>query len=242
MMEQADIPPAASVAIISTRAVLSDEVRASLRAVREAQEVARVRARRQTRQTRLWVGAVAGIAVVGALVVRPHVARRPAVAAQAHPLVTVAPPAPPAAPAMVQSQVAASAPAATADSQPGCDATRIQKTPWLISPGACQRAFAADPSNAPLALAIAQAEHARGNLADGATWARRALALDPKAAEAYVLIARADAAEGRRDDARTAYSHYLELAPRGWHRAEARRGLHRDGGPDQKLARSSAEE
>jgi len=43
-------------------------------------------------------------------------------------------------------------------------------------------------------------------------------------AEAYVLIARADAEAGRQDDARAAYARYLELAPRGWHQAEARAG------------------
>jgi Flp pilus assembly protein TadD len=64
--------------------------------------------------------------------------------------------------------------------------------------------------------------HAHGSGAEAAQWAKRALALDPNAAEAYVLIARADAAKGRHDDARTSYSRYLELAPRGWHKAEAR--------------------
>ncbi|HVV53032.1 MAG TPA: hypothetical protein VHO06_25455, partial [Polyangia bacterium] len=97
--------------------------------------------------------------------------------------------------------------------------------PWRLSPEACARAFSADPSNAALALGVAQAEHARGHLDEAAQWAKRALALDPKAAEAYVLIARADLNDGRREDAGAAYRRYLELAPRGWHHAEARRAL-----------------
>jgi hypothetical protein len=40
-----------------------------------------------------------------------------------------------------------------------------------------------------------------------------------------VIIARADKENGRPEDARTAYRRYLELAPRGWHRAEARAAL-----------------
>jgi hypothetical protein len=41
------------------------------------------------------------------------------------------------------------------------------------------------------------------------------------------MIARADAKDGRRDDAVTAYRRYLELAPRGWHAAEARTAVRR---------------
>ena len=231
MMEQPEVPtitgaPAiASVPIMSARA-LSDEARASLNAVREAQELARVRARRQTRQTRIGTGVLVAAGVLAALIMRPHAARRPTAALPVNPAVALAPPAPPLAVEPAPPEVAAHAPAPAPAPEPGCDAALVQKTPWLVTPAACQRMFAADPTNAPLALAIAQAEHARGNLAEGATWAKRALALDSNAAEAYVLIARADAADGRPDEARTAYRHYLALAPRGWHHAEARRGLH----------------
>jgi tetratricopeptide (TPR) repeat protein len=51
--------------------------------------------------------------------------------------------------------------------------------------------------------------------------------LDPNAAEAYVIIARADAENGRHEDARAAYQRYLEIAPRGWHKAEAQAALRR---------------
>jgi tetratricopeptide (TPR) repeat protein len=109
----------------------------------------------------------------------------------------------------------------------GCDMGLLRTAPWRLSPAACARRFEADPSNAALALAVAQAEHAHARLNEAARWARRALALDPKAAEAYVLVARADAENGRPEDAREAYRNYLELAPRGWHQAEARAAVRR---------------
>ena len=112
-----------------------------------------------------------------------------------------------------------------AGADPGCDTSAVRTAAWRLSPEACARAFDADPTNAALALAVGQAEHARGRLTEAAQWAKRALALDPKAAEAYVLVARADLENGRREDAGAAYRHYLELAPRGWHHAEARRAL-----------------
>ncbi len=114
--------------------------------------------------------------------------------------------------------------AAAAASDRGCDTALIRSAPWRLSPDACARAFDENPTNARLALAIAHAEHVRGRGADAAQWAKRALSLDPNAAEAYVLIARAAAEAGRQDDARAAYARYLELAPRGWHQAEARAG------------------
>jgi len=100
----------------------------------------------------------------------------------------------------------------------------IRTAPWRLSPQACARAFESDSSNAALALAIAHAEHGNGRLAEAAQWAKRALSLDPNAAEAYILIARASAEGGRHEDAHAAYQRYLELAPRGWHQAQARAG------------------
>ena len=105
----------------------------------------------------------------------------------------------------------------------GCDTGLIRRAPWRLSASACARAFeATGATNATLALAIAHAEHAHGSATAAADWARRALALDPTTAEAYVLIARADVKTGHDEDARTAYRRYLELAPRGWHKGEAR--------------------
>src|SRR3954468_20432257 len=63
----------------------------------------------------------------------------------------------------------------------GCG-TSSRRGLWRRSPEACARAFAADPKNASLALAVAQAEHAHARLDEAAEWAKRALALDPNAA------------------------------------------------------------
>jgi tetratricopeptide (TPR) repeat protein len=233
---------------LSPKLALSDEVRASLQAVRTAQLAAHVRARRQTVRARIWFAGMLAAAAVAAVAAGPRVARwrhprtqaplpaqasvrapQPAAPATALPQ----PPAPVAteAPAPVATEApAAVAPPVTAHEvappDKACDATAVRSAPWRLSPDACARAFEADPGNATLALAVAHAALVRGRFAEAADWARRTLALDPKAAEAYVIIARAEAANGRQDDARTAYAHYLELAPRGWHKAEARAAVH----------------
>lgn len=273
MIDQADVPAATSVTIATAGRVLSGEVRASLQAVREAQELARLQARRQTKLARLWFAAAVGVVVAGAFTVGPRLARwrrapaptraaatvsSPTVATPAAVAPTTAPPAAaaptaappepaaptlappaPAAPTLAPPAAAttvahAAAPSVEAEGRErerraDCDPGFIRKAPWLLSPEACARAFAADSSNASLALAIAHAEHVRGRLAEGATWAKRALALDPKAAEAYVLIARAEMGDGHAEEARAAYRRYLDVAPHGWHRTEARTGVRRTG-------------
>lgn len=245
-MEQPHVPAAAAVAIASLGRALSDEARASLEAVRVAQEAARMRARRQTTHARIWLVALLGAGVFAAVSFAPRIARwrharshaataaRPALATAAAvaPVAPIAPattlPAaeirkpelPVAAPSAMP--VAQARDVAGAGADEGCDMTLIRTAPWRLSPQACARAFESDSTNAALALAIAHAEHGNGRLAEAAQWAKRALALDANAAEAYVMIARADAKDGHADDARTAYRRYLELAPRGWHAAEAR--------------------
>ena len=253
-MEQSHVPAAAAVAIVSLGRALSDEARASLEAVRVAQEAARLRARRQTTHARIWLVALLGAGVFAAVTFAPRVARwrharshaatspRPSLAtapapAGAAPIAAAAPlpaastrkPALPltASPASAATAATAASPVVAqprdvAGADEGCDTALIRTAPWRLSPQACARAFESDSTNAPLALAIAHAEHGNGRLAEAAQWAKRALALDPTAAEAYVMIARADAKDGHTDDARTAYRRYLELAPRGWHAAEAR--------------------
>jgi hypothetical protein len=129
-------------------------------------------------------------------------------------------PAPDAAPIGAPAKAHAAVAAAAADH--GCDTALIRSAPWRLSPEACAREFDANPTNARLALAIAHAEHVRGHGAEAAQWAKRALSLDPNTAEAYILIARASAEGGRHDEAAAAYQRYLDLAPRGWHQAEAR--------------------
>lgn len=250
MMEQAEASAQGAVAVGSLKVALSDDARASLEAVRVAQAAAQQRARQQTRQARLLfaAGTTAAVLLFAGLAPRAAHWRH---ARRSAPIATPTsgisqPPAPRAtamaahAPSAEASGPArAEAPSPTAKlparaeeetksaghSEQACDLASVGSAAWRVSPAACARAFDADPTNPALALAVAQAEHARGHLTEAAQWAKRALALDPKAAEAYVLIARAEMEGGRREDAGAAYRHYLELAPRGWHHAEARRAL-----------------
>jgi hypothetical protein len=153
----------------------------------------------------------------------PASSAEPAIAKPAAPVVREPEPSAPSAAEPVAAQAKVKHTGAPAE---GCD-TSTRRGLWRRSPEACALAFAADPKNASLALAVAQTEHAHARLDEAAQWAKRALALDPGAAEAYVIIARADAENGRDEDARTAYARYLELAPRGWHKTEARAALQR---------------
>jgi tetratricopeptide (TPR) repeat protein len=270
MLEQPDIDmdidmgERRGVAIVSLKLALSQEARASLAAVRVAQEGAQRRARQQTMQARIWLALVVGAVALGAVALRPRVAHwrqsraktaKPAPTSPRTPPVALGTAAPAAMAYAAQPAIAAelahAKPAAHVLREPepsvpsaavrvaaqakasytgvpaeGCD-TSTRSGLWRRSPKACARAFAADPKNASLALAVAQAEHAHAHLDEAAQWAKRALALDPSAAEAYVIIARADTANGRDGDARTAYQRYLEIAPRGWHKAEALAALRR---------------
>jgi tetratricopeptide (TPR) repeat protein len=238
-MEQPEVAAAAiSISIVPPRPPLSDDVRASLEAVRLAQEDARERARRETVRTRIGFATAVVAVVAVAFAFGPRAARWRHARAHAATPARLAPAAP--APALAAPTTAPSAAETVAAATPaevkahdapgpaeGCDTGLVQSAPWRVSPEACVRAFEANPTNAGLALAIAQAEHARTHVAEAARWAKRAIALDPNVAEAYVLIARADTAGGRHDEAREAYRHYLDLAPRGWHHAEARAALRR---------------
>jgi tetratricopeptide (TPR) repeat protein len=250
MMEQAEASAQGAMAVGSLKVALSDDARASLEAVRVAQAAAQQRARRQTRQARLLFAAGAAAVLLLFASLAPRAAqwrharrqartatltsgisplsapRATAIAADA-PVAGASGPAHPAAPPPTAKlpAVADEKAESTGRSEQACDLGSVRSAAWRVSPAACARAFEADPTNPALALAVAQAEHARGHLTESAQWAKRALMLDPKAAEAYVLIARADMEGGRREDAGAAYRHYLELAPRGWHHAEARRAL-----------------
>lgn len=226
------------VAIVSLKLALSQEARASLAAVRAAQGSAQRRARQQTMQARIWLVLLVGAVALGAVTLRPRVAQwrqsrartvKPAQVSsrtppRAWPIALR--PAAPAAMAHVAGPASAAEPVIAKPAAEACD-TSTRSGLWRRSPEACARAFAADPTNATLALAVAQAEHAHARLGQAAQWAKRALALDPNAAEAYVIIARDDTDNGRDEDARAAYQRYLEIAPRGWHKAEARAALER---------------
>ena len=76
MLEQPDAGEGLSVPIVSHKLALSQEARASLDAVRVAQESARRRARQQTMQTRIWFALLVGAVALGTVAVVPRVARR----------------------------------------------------------------------------------------------------------------------------------------------------------------------
>ena len=243
-MEHPQTSTAPGVPFASFKLTLSEDARASLEAVRAAQETARLRARRQTMQARLWFAVILG---AGALVVGTWPRLRHSLGGRASSIATERTASRPSQPTAVSAPAAErpmpepsgatapvaetkSAAAATAALAPSnddgtCDRAAVRTSPWRLSPEACIRAFQANPTDATLALAIAQAEHAHGSHAEASQWAKRALALDPSAAEAYVIVARAEKEGNRPEEAREAYRHYLELAPRGWHHSEARAAL-----------------
>jgi len=227
---------------------MSDAARASLLAVQAAQEAARARSRRETRRTRAWVLGLVGIFAGGVFLLGPRkrAHEHPASSAAnskipAVPTTTTAAALPAAltgslpsepsaitAPTTPSVRAAASA-GAGAGTGPGV-ATTAELTcaetfgqhRWRLSIDACVEAFRARPTDAGLALRIAQAHHARARLPEAEEWARRALGLDPTLAEGFVIVAHAESHAGHPEAAVEAYRHYLGLAPRGWHASEAR--------------------
>src|SRR5580765_6355108 len=89
-MEQPDVPAGIgpTVPLMPPKPALSNEVRASLDAIRVAREAARERARRQTVHARLWFAITLAAAAVGALAAGPRIVRwrhaRAQPAARAH--------------------------------------------------------------------------------------------------------------------------------------------------------------
>ena len=106
MMEQVDVPAGAMAASATLGRALSDEARASLQAVRVAQEAARLRVRRQTVRARIWAAtmmvavgvtaAVFGVRMVGRRHARPQAptSARPAPISPERVTQAIAPPAP----------------------------------------------------------------------------------------------------------------------------------------------------
>src|SRR5687767_13188221 len=107
-MEQSDVSVEVRVNVVPPPRPLSDETRASLEAVRVAREAARLRARRQTLQTRIWFVTVVGAVGLVAYSFGPRVARWRHARAQA------ATSAPAAAPALPSPIAAATQPAQAA--------------------------------------------------------------------------------------------------------------------------------
>jgi hypothetical protein len=87
---------------------------------------------------------------------------------------------------------------------------------------ACPDAFAADPSAADIAVALAKIEFDRGRSVQAAGWGQKALAADPNVADAYVFIGGAEQNAGHRKAAKDAYKRYLQLAPGGRYAADLR--------------------
>ena len=87
---------------------------------------------------------------------------------------------------------------------------------------ACAEAFAADPSAADLAVAVARVEFDRGRSAQALVWGKKAVAADPNAADAYVFIGGAEQNAGHGKAAKEAYRHYLQLAPGGRYAGDLR--------------------
>ena len=156
----------------------------------------------------------------------------PAVAAQAEPVPVVAEkPLPVAAePVAAKPEVAAAekpSPAAlaveanTSDAQGRCKKAISDKRNKEVL-AACPDAFAADPSAADIAVALAKIEFDRGKSVQAASWGQKAIAADPNVADAYVFIGGAEQNAGHRKAAKEAYKRYLQLAPGGRYAADLR--------------------
>jgi hypothetical protein len=220
-----------------------EEFRASLEAVRLAQEAANARARRQTFRARMIVVGVIGAVglVVWSASARRSQTRQASIAAPAVTPVAMVAPSPIAAPASSASvaepaPVAEPSPAVAAvqipagvDNVPACDgAFAAHQWPAVVT--SCAAAFKTRPQDSTLAMRVAQAEHRRGHFAAAGDWARSAIALDATLPEAFVILAHAETRAGHPRAAATAYRRYLALAPHGWHATEARGALARTDG------------
>jgi hypothetical protein len=175
----------------------------------------------------------------------PAVAPAPALAAVAEaqavpaPSPSVAPPAP----AQAVPTAAEKPSAAEPEAKPAAEAKPLAAAPALAgdaseAQGRCKKAisgkrnkeilatcpdaFAADSSDADVAVALAKIEFDRGRTAQASDWGKKALAADPNAVDAYVFIGGAEQSAGHRKAAKEAYKHYLQLAPGGRYAADLR--------------------
>jgi tetratricopeptide (TPR) repeat protein len=152
----------------------------------------------------------------------------PAVAAQAEPVPVVAEKPAAAEPVPAKPEVAAAekpaAPAvasSTSDAQGRCKKAISDKRNKEVL-ATCPDAFAADPSAAGIAVALAKIEFDRGKSVQAANWGQKAIAADPDTADAYVFIGGAEQNAGHRKAAKEAYKRYLQLAPGGRYAADLR--------------------
>ena len=86
----------------------------------------------------------------------------------------------------------------------------------------CPAAFAADPTAAGIAVALAKIEFDRGRGARAVEWGRKAIAIDENLADAYVFVGGGEQMAGHGKAAKEAYRRYLELAPKGRYAADVR--------------------
>ena len=223
---------------------LSDDVRASLEAVREAQLVARKRARRETLRARVIVGGIAAVAVVGLFVVRPRL-RAGRLASAATPTKSL-----PAAPQGASGAEAGAVGAAAAPPAGGLLAAGVADLPakasptfppvvadavecqdhytnkrWKAAADSCTAAFAARPDDAELALHATEALYARDRLGEARDWAQKTLALAPNQAIALGILGRIERRSGDVEAAARTFRRYLAVAPRGWQAPEAHAAL-----------------
>ena len=213
------------------------EVREFL-ALRAQQRKAAIRARR-IKRTCLALGAATAVAVF--VVPKFRTRWRTAVATtQMAPLVPetapgVATPAldpasPPAASFDEPVSLAAVAPVALAaeppPADPGSCADDFEQRRWRAAVENCSLTFEAAPE-AGLALKVAHAHWARGDVRLSGEWAEKAVALGTTDADAYVLIGHAERRAGHAEQAITAYRQYLRASPRGWHVRTVRAALRR---------------
>ena len=87
---------------------------------------------------------------------------------------------------------------------------------------ACAEAFAADPSAADIAVALAKTEFDRGRTAQALVWGKKAIIADPNTADAYVFVGGAEQSAGHGKAAKEAYRRYLQLAPSGRYASDLR--------------------
>ncbi|MDB4982555.1 MAG: hypothetical protein JWM82_3307 [Myxococcales bacterium] len=221
----------------------AEGLRASLSAVREAQEAALARNRRETWKARALVGTAVATFVVGLAFMKTRPAhdlasRRPATSTAvvaAAPLASAlaaSPVATQASPVAMEAAVIATASPVAAETDISASAGAVgqcvalsARHHWREAAEPCAVAVAAQPNDANMILRLAQAEHARNHLPEAGSLAKRALALDANLPEAFVIEAHAEARAGNATGAARSFRRYLALAPHGWHAREARDAL-----------------
>jgi hypothetical protein len=164
-----------------------------------------------------------------AVAAAPAVAEKPALVLAEKPAAAAAPaPAPPVEAPVEKPTVGAAGlgplpvPTANADASSARCTKAIDGKRSKDILASCPAAFAADPSAAGIAVALARVEFDRGRSAKALEWGRKAIAVDPNAADAYVFVGAGEQMAGHDKAAKDAYRRYLELAPSGRYARDVR--------------------